>query len=325
MSKHVLLFGVLCLPVVAHADTISSIQGETPAWAVNLTSGFTNTFQLILGDTFGKGPDFQDKLTVSLNNALANGDSVTMFGWSTTDLPSETPNWQAGLLYKASLLRRKNHALFLTAGGQRWVLPMVGSGTKDWFVTGNLTYGTSVKRIPIFVSEDSYSLLKSTLPTGSALYSQIYTQYVLLKRHGFQLALRQGPAYSYSWGLYGVYGNRVVRYGGSLIASREGNHARSRVSEAARTTGWDSQQRLLDVSPYAAAHQGASLSLCSSAARTGKARPLGPAGHLHRNGGRDPDGAQIPVKSTRIQSGATLRPEIGAEFFAHRLRPGSRS
>jgi hypothetical protein len=225
MSKHVWLLGILFWPVVAHAEAVSSSEGgaaAAPAWTVSLTSGFTNTFQLILGDTFGKGADFQDKLTVGLNNALTTGDSVSMFGWSTTDLPSETPNWQAGVLYKVPLLRRKNQTLFLTAGGQRWVLPMVGSGTKDWFVTGNLTYGTSVKRIPIFVSEDSYSLLKSTLPTGSAVYSQIYTQHVLLRRHGFQLALRQGPAFSYSWGLYGIYGNRVVRYGGSLIVSRKG-------------------------------------------------------------------------------------------------------
>jgi hypothetical protein len=64
--------------------------------------------------------------------------------------------------------------------------------------------------------------LRSTLPTGSALYSQVYTQHVLLERRGFQLALREGPANSYSWGLYGIEGNRVVRYGGSLIATWKG-------------------------------------------------------------------------------------------------------
>ena len=108
-------------------------------------------------------------------------------------------------------------------GGQRWVLPLVGSGAKDWMVTGNLTYGTSVKRLPIFFSEDSYSLLKSTLPTGSALYSQIYAQHRLVNREGFQLALREGPAYSHSWGFYGIEGSRVMRYGGSLIATWRGN------------------------------------------------------------------------------------------------------
>jgi len=89
-------------------------------------------------------------------------------------------------------------------------------------VTGNLTYGTSVKRIPVFISEDSYSLVKSNLPTGSALYSQIYTQQLLAKRRGFHIAMREGPAYTYSWGLYGLSGSRVVRYGGALIWSWKG-------------------------------------------------------------------------------------------------------
>jgi hypothetical protein len=177
---------------------------------------------LILGDTFGKGPDFQNKLTASVNDAFTSGDSLSMFGWSTTDLPSATPNWQAGLLYRIPLVRRGSHTLFLTVGGQRWVLPLVGSGAKDWMVTPNLTYGTSIKGVPIFFSEDSYSLLKSTLPTGSALYSQVYTQHKLWSHHGLQLALRQGPAYSYSWGFYGIEGNRVLRYGGSVIADWKG-------------------------------------------------------------------------------------------------------
>lgn len=213
------------MSLLASAQSIptSLVQGKpAPTWSVITTGGFTNTFQLILGDTFGKGPDVQDKFTASLNNAFVGGDSVSLFGWSTTDLPSETPNWQAGLLYKLPILRRKGHTLSLTAGGQRWILPLVATGTNDWFVTGNLTYGTFLRRIPVFVSEDSYSLVKSNLPTGSALYSQIYTQQLLMKRHAFRMALREGPAYSYSWALYGCSGNRDVRYGGSLISTWKG-------------------------------------------------------------------------------------------------------
>lgn len=223
MYKHNFLLALIFLPVVARAQAPTEDEGKpAPTFSVSLTGGVTSTFQLILGDTFGKGPDFQDKLSAGVNNVFASGDSVSMFGWSTTDLPSVTPNWQSGLLYKVPLLRAKNHALTLTTGGQRWILPLVGSGAKDWMVTGNLTYATILKRIPMFVSEDSYSLLKSTLPTGSALYSQIYTVHVLLKSHGVQLALRQGPAYSYSWGFYGIEGNRVVRYGGSIITTWKG-------------------------------------------------------------------------------------------------------
>jgi hypothetical protein len=226
MLKSIWILCFVCLSSAVVAEQLPDKVVETrpaPTWTVSLTGGYANTFQLIPGDTFGEGPDFQDKLTAGVNNAFMRGDSVSLFGLSTTDFPSSTPNWQAGLLYKAPLLRRKNHTLSLTGGGQRWILPLVGPGTKDWFVTGNLTYGTSIRKIPVFVSEDSYSLVKSNLPTGNALYSQIYTQQRLFHGHGLQLALREGPAYSYSWGLYGCSGNRVLRYGGTLVTSWKGN------------------------------------------------------------------------------------------------------
>jgi hypothetical protein len=227
MSRQAFLLGVLFVPVVALAQANPSPQSESetrwaPTWTVSLTGGATSTFQLILGGMYGAGPDFQNKLTASVNNVFRNGDSVSMFGWSTTDLPASAHNWQAGLLYKTRLLHRKHHALTLTGGAQRWVLPIISIGAKDWLLTGNLTYGTAVKRVPVFVSVDSWSLLKSTLPTGSGIYTQIYTQHVLLHREGFQLALRQGPAHTYAWGIYGTQGNRIVRYGGSLVVTWKG-------------------------------------------------------------------------------------------------------
>ncbi len=194
-----------------------------PTWTVSFQGGFTNTFQLVLGGMFGKGPDFQDRMAVSLNNVVREGDSLSVFGWDTLDLPGATPNWQGGLLYKTRLLKKGRQALYITGGGQRWVLPLVGSGAKDWMVTGNLNYLTTVKGLPINISEDFWGLLKSTLPTGSATYTQISTQHVLFKREGFQLALRHGPAYSYSWGFYGVNGSRVMRYTGTLVATWKGN------------------------------------------------------------------------------------------------------
>jgi hypothetical protein len=225
MSKCILLLGALCLTAACYAETNPSTKQEgrtAPTWSLAVTGGFTNTFQLILGGTYGAGPDFQNRLTAGVNDVFLKGDTLSTFGWSTTDIPSASPNWQAGLMYKLPLLRRKNHSLALTGSGQRWILPMVGKGTKDWFVIGNLTYGTSVKRIPVFVSGDSYSLVKSNLPTGHALYTQIYTQQPLLNHRGFRLALREGPAYTYSWGLYGASGSRVMRYSGALISSWKG-------------------------------------------------------------------------------------------------------
>jgi hypothetical protein len=227
-SAHCVQTGILSLCLLLlHAAPAQRVAGPraekraAPAWSLTTTGGFTNTFQLILGGKYGKGRDFQDKLTASINNKFLTGDSVSVFGWSTTDLSSGTPNRQFGLLYKLPILQ-KRHPLSLTMGGQRWILPLVKHGTNDWFVTGNLTYGTSVHRIPLFLSEDSYSLVKSNLPTGSALYSQIYTESSLLERRGFRLSLREGPAYTYSWGTYGAFGNRVLRYGGALVVSQKG-------------------------------------------------------------------------------------------------------
>ncbi len=222
MPKGILVLGLLLPPLVVGAQRGPGprVDRAARAWSVTITGGYTNTFQMILGDTFGTGRDIQDKLTVSMNNTLLTGDSVSVFGWSTTDTSSLTPNRQFGLLYKLPILRR-SHPLTLTVGGQRWLLPLVATGTNDWFATGNLTWATSVRRVPLFISEDSYSLVKSNLPTGSALYSQIYTENSLMERRGLRITLREGPAYTYSWGLYGLSGNRVVRYGGMLVASRK--------------------------------------------------------------------------------------------------------
>jgi hypothetical protein len=225
VSKTILILSVLLSPFFALAQSVpgKSVESkDAPAWSINLTGGFASTFQMVLGSTFGPGQDVQDKLTVGVDNAFLKGDSVSAFGWSTTDLSNATPNWQAGLLYKLPILRRKNQNLSLTAGAQRWLLPLVKTGSKDWLATGNLTYGTFVKRTPVFISGDSYSLVKSNLPAGSALYSQIYTQHRLLHRNGLDLVLREGPAYAYSWGFYGCNGNRDFRYGGSLISSWKG-------------------------------------------------------------------------------------------------------
>ncbi len=184
-----------------------------------MQGGLTNNFQMVLGGAFGRGPDWQNRVGVSLNNAFRTGDTFSFIGWNATDLREPTPLWQAGVIYKTPLLKRKNHNLTVSGGVQRWILTTVKCGAKDWVVPGNLTYTTSVKRLPITFSTDSWSLLSSTLPTGSVIYSQIGTQHTLLKRDRFRLMLRQGPCYTYSWNFYGVNGNRVFRYGGTLVGA----------------------------------------------------------------------------------------------------------
>jgi hypothetical protein len=196
-----------------------------PVWSATLSGGYSNDFQMILGSKFGDGPDLHNKLTLGVQNRFVRGDALSVFGWSTTDIPTLTPNYQAGLLYKMPLLQSARRSLSVTASGQRWILPMVGVGTKDWFFVGNMSYGTAVKRLPLGISVDSYSLLKSNLPTGSAIYPQAWLQHPLWARRDWKLALRQGPAYTYSWNLYGANGSRVVRYGAALITSWRGTTA----------------------------------------------------------------------------------------------------
>jgi hypothetical protein len=211
-----LVFTLLLWSLAATGQDAPALK---PTWTASLTGGFASTFQMTLGGTYGDGPAFQNRLTVSLNNAFRGGDSISAFGWSTTDLPTRAPNWQAGLLYKALVMHRKAGTITMTGGVQRWVLPAIKTGAKDWLFSGNLTYGTKVKRVPPFVTADSYSLLESTLPTGTVVYTQVYTEHRLLSRDGLRVMLRQGPAFTHSWGFYGAEGNRVFRYGGALLLS----------------------------------------------------------------------------------------------------------
>ena len=214
------IVGGILVPAAAVAGGLISAPGENPrldpAWTVSLQGGYANTFQLMLGGTFGHGPDIQNRLTASISNLVRSGDSLTFFGWSTTDAASLTPNWQAGAGYKSRILHKRHQTILIGGGVQRWLFPNVKTGANDWLATGTLTYATLVKHVPVTVTEDSYSLLVSTLPTGSLLYTQIQAQHSLLKHEHYQLSLRHGPAHTYGWGFYGAAGNRVVRYGAAV-------------------------------------------------------------------------------------------------------------
>lgn len=227
MSKRVsLVFGAICLPALALAQDSAPGASETGlvrTYTVGMSAGFTSTFQPPLGPTFGAGPAVEDVLSFAVNNVFRKDDSVSTFGWNTTDTPSVTPDWMAGLRYKTPLIHKKNQSVTLMGGLERWILRDVASGSNDWIFHGNLTYGTKIKTIPFFVTTDSYSLLSSTLPKGSGVYTRTFTQHKLLKHENIELLVRQGPEYTYSWNFYGVSGNCVMRYNGSLVAVWKGN------------------------------------------------------------------------------------------------------
>ena len=212
--------GVVMLQAAAIAGgLLESPAGEKPAtaWTAALQGGLADTYQLALGGTFGEGPYLQNRLTVGANNLFRDGDNLSFFGWSTTDLPTHTANWQAGVTYKDRIFRKGRHSVVMGGGVQRWLLPSVKTGANDWLAAGTLTYTTRAKHLPITVSEDSLTLLTSTLPTGSLLYTQIQTEHPLLRRGGYRLSLRHGVAHAYGWGFWGASGNRVVRYGATVV------------------------------------------------------------------------------------------------------------
>ena len=76
MFKRIIISGILALPVAAWAQPAGAQASEAklpPTWSVSLTGGFTNTFQMVLGGTFGDGPGFQNKLAASVSSLLRQG------------------------------------------------------------------------------------------------------------------------------------------------------------------------------------------------------------------------------------------------------------
>src|SRR5579871_6274016 len=131
----------ICVPALFAADYGDGDNaGETSprTFTLSVTTGLASTFQMPLGGSFGSGPAFMDTMTASLNNAFRTGDAVSVFGWNSTDLPSSIPDWQGGLRYQTPLLRRGRHSLDLNYGIQRWCLPNVATGAKDWLTAGGL-------------------------------------------------------------------------------------------------------------------------------------------------------------------------------------------
>jgi hypothetical protein len=208
---------LLLLATALGAGLAADSAPAARTWTTGVQAGVANTFQMTLGGYFGQGPYVQDRVSGSVNNIWRAGDGVTAFGWSTTDLSTGRVNYQAGVGFKTRVFERGKQSLHLTGGVQRWNLPGVKNGTRDWLVAGTLNYAAKWGRVPISVSQDSWSLVTSTLPTGSVVYTQIQTQGTLVSREDLQVAVRHGVHHTYSWNFYGASGNRVVRYGAALV------------------------------------------------------------------------------------------------------------
>lgn len=188
-------------------------------WVTTTQTGLSDTFQMTLGGTFGEGPAWQSKLTTGLANVRRQGDYLFVFGSDSHDVRDHRNDWMAGFGYKAPLWKHKAQALALTGGIQRWLLPHVKSGAKDWLFVGNLAYQTRFGKTGFSAQSEDYSSFISTLPLGHAVYNQVFLHHSLLKHDRINIQLRHGPAHTYSWGLYGANQNRVFRYQSILALS----------------------------------------------------------------------------------------------------------
>jgi len=174
---------------------------------------------LTLGGTFGEGPAWQTRVTTGISNAWRTGDTLFVYGWNTFDTPTHSNDHQAGIGYKAPVWRRGTQSLALGTGFQHWRFPSVRTGTNDWLIPGNLVYQARAGKVPVMVTSDSWTLLKSPLPKGSLLHTQGWLEHPLMRRDAVKVVFRHGPAHTYSWDFYGTQGNRVIRYQTMAVVS----------------------------------------------------------------------------------------------------------
>lgn len=187
--------------------------------SLTLQSGFADTFQLTLGGTFGDGPAWQNRVTMTAGEVFRKGDSFSLSGWNTHDTPSHVNSWTAGASYRSRVIATPRHLLYLSAGVQRWRFPAVLCGAQDWLGAWQLQYQTRIMRLPLMLNEDAWTIFHSPLKKGSLLHTQLYTEHPLAERSAWKLALRHGPQHTYSWNFYGTNGHRVVRYAGFVLLS----------------------------------------------------------------------------------------------------------
>ena len=215
-----------CLLPLAAFPILTS-AADPPArrvqWVTTLQTGAADTFQLTLGGVFGEGPAWQNRVDSGLSNLFTKSDSLFVYGANSFDAPSRVNNWQAGLGYRRPVWQRGKHEFTFTGGLQHWLFPAVKTGTNDWLTYENLTYRTTAWKFPFFVTNDSWSLLKSPLPLGTLLHTQAWLEHPLFKKESVRISFRHGPAQTYSWGFYGTNGYRVFRYQTMLAISWKSN------------------------------------------------------------------------------------------------------
>lgn len=192
-------------------------------WNLTLQTGFAEAFQLTLGGVFGNGPAWQNKAVLGTSNVLLTGDSIAVSGWVTRDTPTRRDDWIASAAYRMRAFRRGNQSLHLGGSIERWQLPSVRTGARDWIGGLNGAYATKLGVVPFLLQSTVYNTLSSTLKQGTLIHSQAWFEHPLLKRELVRLVLRHGPQHTYSWSFYGANGHRVLRYAGAVVLTAKRN------------------------------------------------------------------------------------------------------
>ncbi len=181
-------------------------------WTATTQTGLADCFQLTLGGMFGRGPAWQSRFESGLSNLWSPGDSLYLYGAESLDLDATRSDWQSGVGYRRPVLNRSRYSLTSSFGFQHWEFANVLRGTRDWLTYENLTWRSRHRPFALTVTADSWSLLRSPLPRGTLLHTQVWMEHPFWSRDTAQIAVRHGPAHTYSWGFYGTQGHRVVRY-----------------------------------------------------------------------------------------------------------------
>lgn len=186
---------------------------EAPAgvWTATFQTGIAQVMQLSLGGTFNRGPAQQNRLTANRSSLFRSADSMQFYGWTTTDLRNASVDFETGIRYRAPVHALAGGTLAAGGGLEHWNFPSVLGGTRDLVLDSYLGWTRTGKSV-VTLSANGKTLLLSDLPRGTFVCFQAQHAFKLFRRRGVTLSLQHGPAYIYSWNLYGRPGHRVLRY-----------------------------------------------------------------------------------------------------------------
>lgn len=223
MRLLVLAFAVATGTGSASAAPPAAAAGLSPRlpnrWTATWQSGISQGMQLSLGGYFNRGPAQQNRLTVTRSGLVRTGDSLSFYGWNTTDLRGGFVDFETGVRYRTPLRKVARGTLIGGGGLEHWNFPSVLGGTRDLVVDSYLGWSGG-EGVPVAISANGKTLVRSDLPLGTFVCVQALHTQKLWAYKDTRFALQHGPAYVYSYGLYDRNGNRVFRYYGTVTASR---------------------------------------------------------------------------------------------------------